>query len=240
MLNERVERVRYVGTALALILAPLLYMIGQALQPDIDTSSAAEQLPVLIEHNNQGVSAILICILGLILFIPAVLGLMRLLHGTGAWLGLVGGSLSIAGLVLFTSLLTAVGLVPFDLADVSESERAGVQTSLQALIDSANGQGAVGAYVGIGFAILPLGLLLIAIGLWRARTVARWMAIVIAIGALGLVAGADHWIRALDAAILMVGMGAVGVQMLREPQSAVAHVRATSVGGVHPAHPSTG
>jgi hypothetical protein len=230
MENQRVEEFRRKGVAASLILAPLIYMLGQALQPDIDTGNAAEQLPVLVENQSQGSAAMVLCILGMVLFIPAIRGLTQLLRDRGAWLGLIGGSFGVAGAVLFACMMTAVGLVPFDIADVPAAQRDGVVPALQALIDSGQeGQGAVGAYIGIGFPLLPLGLLLLAIGLWRSRAVPHWVAAVIGVGAVGFVAGVDHWVRAADAAVLLVGMGAVGVQLLRRPATQAAAAPAAAV-----------
>jgi hypothetical protein len=198
-----------------LILGPLIYMIGQALQPDIDRSEAATQLPVLVEHSGRGVAAMTLCVFGLLFFIPAALDLMRRLPGRGAWLGLIGGVFAIAGAALTGAMITAIGLVPFELAEAYDPQDAAVLPALQTLIDNAQGDGAIGAYIGIGFGLFPLGLLLLSIGLWRARAAPRWGAVVIAIGSLGYVAGVDHWVRAADAAILLAGMGAVGIQTLR-------------------------
>ncbi|MGH9173988.1 MAG: hypothetical protein ACRD1H_06505 [Vicinamibacterales bacterium] len=234
---ERVARVKQVGTAVALVVAPLVYMIGQALQPDFDTSEAAEQLPVLVEHGARGTAALTISILGLILFVPAILGLMRMMPGRGAWLSLIGGSFAIAGAVLVATTLSAIGLVPFELAELWETEGVAVEPALQKLIDNAQGQGAIGAYLGIGFILLPLGLLLTAIGLWRSRAVPRWVAVVIAIGAVGYLAGVDHWIRAADAAILLVGMGAVGFRMLGGVDATTPRPVTADLPAASPAHP---
>ena len=52
-----------------------------------------------------------------------------------------------------------------------------------------------------------------------------------------MVAGVDHWIRAADAAILLVALGTIGVRLLRESRVTAAPASVTDLSMPRPAHP---
>jgi hypothetical protein len=213
VVNRQVAELRRQGTALAMIAAPLVFGIGQALQPDLDVSSGEKLLVVVVNDTGRATVAMFLTILGLAIFLPAVLGVTGLLRARGAWLGLIGGCLAGLGLVFEGAFIGAMTIAPLTFAEVPAAERAGLVPGLQALVDQ---EGAMGWTV-IGPVAFSVSLVLLGIGLFRARTVARWAAVVVAAGGVGMFVGVDHWIRTADAVFLLVGLGAIGLGLLRRP-----------------------
>src|ERR671910_919076 len=71
-----------------------------------------------------------------------------------------------------------------------------------------------------------LGMATLAVGLYRARAVQSWMAVLVAVGAILFgfaVATAMNWLAIVAAAFLVVGLGAIGRMVLRETDEAWEH-----------------
>jgi hypothetical protein len=75
----------------------------------------------------------------------------------------------------------------------------------------------------LGFA---LGMVCLALGLYRARAVQSWMAICLAAGAVLLAIGtmtATNWLGIVAAAFLVIGFGSIGRMVYRESDEAWEH-----------------
>jgi hypothetical protein len=147
----------------------------------------------------------------MVLSIPATLGLMDLLeHSGGAGWGFIGGSLVIIG-VIFLSLFIGVELAMSAIASIPVEEHSGIEAAMQALIDF-NGPLPV-VFVGLS---LNLGLFVLGVGLLSTRAVPRWTGVAIEIAALVLVGGLfSNPIGAVGAAVLLVGLGTIGLEVLK-------------------------
>jgi hypothetical protein len=146
-------------------------------------------------------------------FAVAALGLVHLLRGRADGSGLVGGALTLAGCLSGASLTTAV----FILLTV---QGAGLDPSALASIESALGR--FGGYQAIVLCPLPgpffpVGLLILAVALWRKRVVAAWAALLLALGAVlfpaGRAVGSLWAIWACDV-LLTISMGYIGWRVL--------------------------
>ena len=106
----RTAATRRVGLALAMLIAPWLTVLaetGHALitpqgQDDLDPAVA---LAVDAAHPGMQRWSALAGLLAALLFVPAILGVMRLVRTRAAWLGLVGGTLAAAGYICYFALL---------------------------------------------------------------------------------------------------------------------------------------
>lgn len=214
--NWTVDEIKRVGAALALIAAPLLLTVGFAIHPAEEDSGAA-QLQVIVDNTERWDVAHCLILAGTVLFIPAVLALARLIGGRGAWYGLVGAALAGIGVVFVGALVGADALAPSAFADVPAAQRDGLAPGIQAVIDLKGNMPVVLLFFG-----LPLGLLVLGIGLLVTRTAPRWSAIFVATGAvvLGVIVG--NQVLAVGSALLLVGLGSIGVQELRRGAPAAA------------------
>jgi len=169
------ESIKRVCTGLSMILAPLLLEVGFAIHPPQSTSGA-EQLRVVVATSGRWDLAHVLILVSLVLFIPAVLGVMGFLQKRGAWFGLIGGAFVAIGVVFFAAWVGAEGFVSSALASLSASQQTALAPAMQAILDT---RGAL-AFVDFTSLLLIAGLLVLAIGLFAARTVARWMSVAIA------------------------------------------------------------
>jgi hypothetical protein len=189
------ESIKRVGLGLSMILAPLLLGVGFAVHPPQSTSGAEELRIIVATSGRWGLAHVLI-LFSLVLFIPAVIGVMGFLQRRGAWFGLIGGTFVAIGVVFFAAWVGGEGFASATLASLPAEQQAPLAPAMHAIIDA---KGSL-AFVDTTSVLLIAGLLVLAIGLFAARTVPRWMSVAIAIGVLSLIVGAS-----LGAQISLVG-----------------------------------
>ena len=150
--------------------------------------------------------------LGIVLFVPAVLGLLHLLHHRGAVLGHIGGGLLLIGLLGFAAhnagyygTLGAVSAPGIDQEqmirfwEASETVPGNLVWLLMFLI----------GYV--------LGMFLLGVGLFWARVVPRWTAALIVLYVVGFLFAEESLLLALISwMLLFVGLGTIGFMLLRQ------------------------
>jgi hypothetical protein len=150
--------------------------------------------------------------LGIVLFVPAVLGLLHLLHHRGAVLGHIGGGLLLIGLLGFAAhnagyygTLGAVSAPGIDQEHMirfwqaAETVPGNVVSLLMFLI----------GYV--------LGMVLLGVGLFWARVVPRWTAALIVLYVVGFLFAEESLLLALISwMLLFVGLGTIGFMLLRQ------------------------
>ena len=231
MENRSVETAKRIGTGLALILAPLTTLIGFASHPD-EAGSGAAQLQAIVDNYARWNFAHIAFLISGALFIPATLGLMRLLRERGAWFGLAGGILSGLGIVFLGAQMGVDALATSAFATLPPDQRAGMAPGMQALLDLGGATPVVTLTIA-----LTLGLFVLACGLFVARTVPRWTSVAIGIGALlqgSLVVSTDLLLPRVSAVFLVIGLGAIGLRELRGDAAEQAQSRTTG-GALQPA-----
>jgi len=209
------ESVKRVGMGLSMILAWLLFAVGFAIHPTQSTSGA-EQLRVIVATSGRWDLAHVLILVSLVLFIPAVLGVMGFLQRRGAWFGLIGGAFVVIGVVFFAAWVGAEGFVSSALASLPGDQQADLAPAMHAIIVP---RGAL-SFVETTSFLLIAGLLVLAIGLFAVRTVPRRMSLAMAAGVLLLIGGASAGVLISlvgGCALLVVGIGSMGVQVLRPP-----------------------
>jgi hypothetical protein len=150
--------------------------------------------------------------LGIVLFVPAVLGLLHLLHHRGAVLGHIGGGLLLIGLLGFAAhnagyygTLGAVSAPGIDQEQMIRFWQAAdkVPGNLVSLLMFLIG------YV--------LGMVLLGVGLFWARVVPRWTAALIVLYVVGFLFAEESLLLALISwMLLFVGLGTIGFMLLRQ------------------------
>jgi hypothetical protein len=196
---------------MSMILAWLLFAVGFAIHPTQSTSGA-EQLRVIVASSGRWDLAHVLILVSLALFIPAVVGVMGFLQRRGAWLGLIGGSFVAIGVVFFAAWVGAEGFASSALASLSANQQAALAPAMHAIIVP---RGALSFVSFTSFSLIA-GWLVLAIGLFVAGTVPRWMSVAMGVGVLLLIGSVFAiQIGAVGAAALAVGVGGIGVQVLK-------------------------
>ena len=197
---------------MCMIAAPLVLLVGMVIHPERKTDEA-EQLAIVSAYLDEWFVSHLLVLAGLVLAVPAVLGLMHMLREREVAWGHIGGGLAMLGLMALTALVAIDGLVLWQMAATGETA---VMTALfESFTDTAGI--AIPVYL-LSFAF-ALGVVLLAIGLFTARAVQAWMAAFLAIGVVCAAIGgaaASGLLSIVGAAFLLVGLGSIGRIVLAE------------------------
>jgi hypothetical protein len=194
-----------------MILAWPLFAAGFALHP-AQSTSGAEQLRVIVADPGRWDLVHVLILVSLVLFFPAVLGLMGFLQRRAAWLGLIGGAFVAIGVVFLAAWVGAEGFVSSALAGLTANRQAELASAEHAIIVPT---GALSLVATMSFLFIA-GWLALAVGLFAARTVPRWTSVAMGVGVLLLMGSVLYLqIGAVGAAALAVGVGGIGLQVLR-------------------------
>jgi hypothetical protein len=195
-----------------MVIAPLLVLVSEVIHP-AEKSSSREQLAVIARHLDRWYAAHLIALVAIALLVPAVLGLMHMLRERQVAWGHVGGGLALLGLLAVTGIVAVEGFVGWQAA------AGGDRAQMVALFDRLTGTaGFVIPFIVVAFGLM-LGLICLAIGLYRARVVPSWVSLFLVVAAACFAVELAASINAFGivaAAFLFVGLGSVGRVVLTE------------------------
>ena len=153
--------------AIGLIAGPLLFAIEALLDPAW-ASDSAEYLAEVADDKGRYIAAGAAGTIGSLLFIPGLLGVMRLFRGRSVTLGQIAAGLLTVGVIGLSAILAFNG---FDVILADHADRAAAVEIYDELDDS----GALIAYFLFFFFIgIVLGSILLAIALFRRRIVPIW------------------------------------------------------------------
>jgi len=159
-----------------LLLAPVLMFLGYAFHPDLPAGTAAA-LDDLTDERGLYIATKLAVAFGSLLFVPLVLTIRhRAFPGQGRGLATVAAVLCTIGFICNGLSQTLWGYLLWFATEPGVDRPAGV-----AVVDAAQNASMVPT-LPVTFASVPvfaLGLLLLAIALWRAGTVPRWAPVLI-------------------------------------------------------------
>ena len=190
-----------------LIAAPTVLLVGAALHPLIEQGGAGH-LDVVRENPDRYFAAHAILLAGLILFLPAVLGLMHLLRQRAPALGHLGGGLAMIGLFGVTAIVAVDGIA------VSQMGQPGASVEeMAALIDRIKASVGLRVIAVVAGISLLSGVLMLAYGTWRAEAAEPWTAGVMAVAAIVFFLGQvtdNSAIFAVAFATYLVALGPLG------------------------------
>ena len=186
------DRARTWLLAGAMVVAPVLLLAGSLLEVDTgDTSGTAEIAAVAADRDQFFVSGLLLA-LGLAALSACAIGLMRLTRDRGGVLGTVGGCLLFVGGAAAGGAIFMYSGVMWTAADPDLD-----RTAMGAFAETAGEGVQLGLPFMVGFLGIALGMALLGIALWRARTVPRWAAVLVG------VAGVSSWFSDSQASIVL-------------------------------------
>lgn len=205
--TERFRRwvagISLIGFAVALVAQDL---VG----PRTPDDAAGTYAAVAADRGGMVATSVLLLVSSLFL-VPAVWGILHVLRERGVTLGHIGGALAIVG------ALGHVAVITYQLALV-EMTKTGDREAMVALIDRMDSSPVVGVIVFPMILAFALGMLLLAIALWRARFVQGWGALLV-VAAVALDIGApDGTPAAVSIAKQLLAFAAfayVGLRVLR-------------------------
>jgi hypothetical protein len=201
-----------------MVAAPVFVLAAFVVSPAIHTDSGA-QLGSLAAHPDRTLISALATFVAVSLMLAATLGLMHMLRERMVAYGHAGGALALLGLMAYAAQVGAF-LLAWQM--VLDGVQATDVTAWHGFTHATAAVVAIGVVTWIGAA----GFVVLAAGLYRARAVDWWMAAALAVGAVGVALAAPLESIAVGiaaSAILVVGLGAIGLMVVRETDAEWEH-----------------
>lgn len=217
---------RRTGTGAALIAAPLALLVGFAIHP-AEKSDALGEVQVLAANTARWNLAHLLLLIGAALLVPAAIGLTQRLTMRGRW-ATAGVLLAGAGSYGIAALMGAE-LAMANVGGLASAERTGAAPLVHRVYN-------MDGFVAVGWAgvLLIVGLLVLGVLLVRSGTAPRWASALVVAGSLLLLGGFVNPVAgAVAGAVLLLGLGAHGIDALRDSQI-------TTVGASRPTFTTAG
>jgi Domain of unknown function (DUF4386) len=195
-----------------MVLAPLFLLLSAIVSPKLDTNEAA-MLGNIADHADRWLLSTILGGVGVVLLVPAVLGLVHMLREPRPGAAHLGGGLALFGL-LAAAAGTGASLVLWQMA-APGADRGEMVALYQRVNDTA------GSFIVLYLCTLGivLGFAVLAYGLVAARLVHWGMAGAVVVGAVGVtiayLAGSLA-LLIIGSAIFFVGLAAIGQMVLTE------------------------
>jgi hypothetical protein len=218
------------ATAVALIVAPAIFLLDNVLHPkEFTRDHEAQQLARIGDAYTRWQVAHFLGLIALLTFSAAMLGLAFLVRRRQPALGLAGGALSVVGLIGLGGAIALDGYTWGILGEVSTRNVDSATVQL-ALHDVQQSEWSLQFYA-LGAAWI-LGIVMLALGAMRQGAVPPAAAWLLALG--GLAVGIEAAVEnnayfIVSAAVLLAGAAAVGASLWRmSDEEFAAGVRSTS------------
>lgn len=168
--------------AVALVGAPVLWLGAEACSPKLE-SNAARQVAVIAQHQDRWYGYTLLLVLGTMLFVPAVLAVMRITRAESTRLSLAGG------ILLCFGTLVAIGDAMTQLVFWQAGAEGADRRQMAALMDRFDNAGGASLIFGPGGLAFLVGSVLLTIALLRTARVPSWAAVLFGVGLVVQVVG---------------------------------------------------
>ena len=196
----------------AMIAAPLVFVIAELLHARFQTE-AAKQLAGVADDAGRWYAAHMLVLLALALVVPAFFGLVHLLGRTRGTLGHLSLVALVPGVVAVAAIV-GMELVLWQMAQPSAN-----RDEMVALAERLNESPGIVPVFGVAL-LFPLAWLLVGVGLYLARTIPAWAAVLIAlaqpIGFAGELAGGPKALAVAAQVVFALGLIPVGIRVLRQ------------------------
>lgn len=223
------HHLRKMTAGVCMVLAPLLFVVAFVVSPRLETN-AGKQLSVATSHVDRFYVSNLIALIGLFLVVPAVLGVMHMLRERRPEYSALGGALTLIG--LFAAMVgQGVAFTMWEMARHGGATAANTSVVHGVMHDAGT---LIPIYI-LGF-VGAVGVVVLAAGLYLARVVDWWMALFFAAGVVCVnvaFPAAALWLAIVGSALMLVGLGSMGLMVLRESDADWEHT--PDYRGMHPA-----
>ena len=188
------------ATALAMLSAPLLLVAAELTSPINDsTDSSAQRVADILDHSGRYTVTVLCLLAGILLLVPAVFGLRRTVRRLDR--RPFGSTLAAAGFMLFAVASGPLSVGPSAWATLDDAHRLSLVQAFDAMDQ---GKGAM-PIVQWGPILALLGLIVVAVSLWRHSSYPRWASVALALGWAVFLFAPVHAVRAAGALVLLAG-----------------------------------
>jgi hypothetical protein len=213
--NTALDRTRRVGTGLAFVIFPLVFVLAFAGHPDLlqPRFLGPEEL-ILRAHDAPFLQfGHALVTLNTALLVVVAVHFMRLLdRGPGAWAGFLGGAMAVVGALMLAADKGALCLTMSALDSLPKAEFAAMMPGLMAMFSKE------GWLVLLwGLLLLPVGFAVQAVALLRSGAIPRWQGLLFLIGVLfvGTPDGVEI-VNLTAACLLAVAFVPYGMRLIRQ------------------------
>jgi hypothetical protein len=208
---------------LALLIGPGLILLGDLVEPNVDWEDQGAVLDSLAADTGRHRLAIVLFYLGFLLLIPGAIAAARYFRRERPGLSLAATLLAPLVPILIT------GFIMFGMVQEAFVDPAADRAEMVALMERMEEVALFPFVFGVMMVGL-LGMLLLAIGLWRSKTVPIWVPALIVVGfvVVWFAPGDVPVLTALGNVILWAGFGAIGLKILSEAREGAVHARETA------------
>jgi hypothetical protein len=210
---SNLDNIKRIGTGLAFILFPLLFIVGFAFHPGLLSPHmlSPRELVLRARHADLMQLGHVLDIFGTVLLIVITLRFMKLLdRGFVAWAGFIGAALAVWGIMMLAALKGALCLTMSAIDTVPDQEFAQMMPGLLAMFSRKGWMVLLWSIV-----FFPIGFGIQAIALLKTHAIPRWQSILFLIGLILMCAPDGLEIVNLTASILMaVALVPYGIQTI--------------------------
>jgi hypothetical protein len=216
MKNQTLESVKRIGTGLAFIVFPIVFIFAFGIHPNPFSLAIVTDVSARIGefHGNRLMHlGHALMLLTVPLLIVVSLKFMFMLKERGAWHGFIGCVMAVFGAVMLAVDKTALCLVPSALDTLPEAQFAQMLPGLEAMF---NFKGWLALLYLLP--LLPIGFMIQGIGLYVGRAIPRWksVSLIVAMVLLGISAAVDIDLFGLVASVILaIVLVPVGVQLTK-------------------------
>jgi hypothetical protein len=210
-------RLYRVGTATALIVAPVLFLVDNVLHPkEVGRGNELEQVRLIADAYTRWQAAHAIGFVAILVFAPAVLGLAFLVRRRRPGYGLLAGGLALAGVIGLAAVITIDGYAWGIAGELSTNSPLGPSGAREVLSDLQGSEWSLIYYLTpLGFIV---GMLMLAVGAARQGAVPVWaggllVLAVLMVGTETAIVSNAYFIA--GAAVLLAAGVAVALPLLR-------------------------
>jgi Domain of unknown function (DUF4386) len=193
---------------IALIAAPLLFLLGTAIDPAW-ADDTDEYLSEVAADKGLYLLAGILNLVAALLLIAGLLGVIHLLRRRRVTVGQIGAALVMIGAVAIASTYV---INVFEIVGTGDEFDRG---QLVSLLDETEESGEAAPVFVMFLLGLVLGSILLAIGLWRQKAVPVWVPIVLVLSSVaGFVAGDSQASSLITGVLLAAALIAIGLRIL--------------------------
>lgn len=211
-----------------LIAAPTLLLVGGLLHPQ-ETADPVRQFEIIASSADRWELAHWIITASMLLMVGAVLGLAHELHEQRPTEGILGGAVALVGVLALFAVAAAETVV---IPELGRSSEAGAAALYERIFEFGSTRWTV---LLVAVLLLPIGLVAMSYGLYRARVVRTWVAGALGLGAVLFAVALPTGVAVLFAiglAAMVIGMAPIGWRMLAESDERWEH---PALPAAHPA-----
>lgn len=209
---SRSERLRKAVCGSCLIAAPVLLLVGGLLHPE-ETSDVARQYSIVAARADRWELSHWFIGASMLLFVGAVLGLAHQLHEQRPAEGILGGAVALVGVMALFAVAAAEAVV---IPELGRSSEAGAAALYARIFEFGSPRWTV---LLVAVLLLPVGLVVVSYGLYRARVAPTWAAGALGFGAVVFAVSlptGSAVLFAIGLPALVVGLAPIGWKVLAE------------------------